>query len=26
VKVEGNSRIYTKFQLKDLKYAGKVSF
>jgi hypothetical protein len=26
VKVEGNSRIYTKFQLKDLKYGGKVTY
>lgn len=26
VKIEGNSRIYTKFQLKDLKYAGKVTY
>jgi len=26
VKVEGNSRIYTKFQLKELKYAGKVTY
>jgi hypothetical protein len=26
VKVEGNSRIYTKFQLKELKYGGKVTY
>ena len=26
IKVEGNTRIYTKFQLKDLKYGGKVTY